>query len=255
MKADGKVIERLKVAISDYTRLHKAKPSFRTMQYQLIDEGIITDSESDHKSFSDATVKARLGWVDSNDELLYPKLDIDCFADDESRLVVGKYQDYPPTEPTDPGPIVDPEEYIGRSIRWLKSRIIAYDGVGTAGESGVPGGRWYGQEEYVEVWEEKNDLLPEFETILSDKHIKIRANKGYPGLTFLYKCFEELKQLIDRTGHEPNITLIGIFKRFSSASSSLFIAPSSKNEAMDTLFKNYYTKKQQQLLLSYMDIQ
>jgi hypothetical protein len=27
-----KVIERLKVAISDYTRLHKAKPSFRTMQ-------------------------------------------------------------------------------------------------------------------------------------------------------------------------------------------------------------------------------
>jgi hypothetical protein len=135
--------------------------------------------------------------------LLYPKLDIDCFADDESRLVVGKYQDYPPTEPTDPGPIVDPEEYIGRSIRWLKSRIIAYDGVGTAGESGVPGGRWYGQEEYVEVWEEKNDLLPEFETILSDKHIKIRANKGYPSLIFLYKCFEELKQLIDRTGHEP----------------------------------------------------
>ena len=78
-----KVIEHLKVAISDYTRLHRAKPSFRTMQYHLIDEGIITDGESDHKSFGDATVKARLGWVDSNDELLYPKLDIDCFADDE----------------------------------------------------------------------------------------------------------------------------------------------------------------------------
>jgi hypothetical protein len=27
-----------------------------------------------------------------------------------SQLVVDKYQDYPPTEPTDPGSIVDPEE-------------------------------------------------------------------------------------------------------------------------------------------------
>ena len=86
-----KVIERLKVALGDYIRVHRAKPSFRTMQYQLIDEKLISDSESDHKTFSDATVKARLGWVDANGELLFPKLDIDCFADDDSRLVVGEY--------------------------------------------------------------------------------------------------------------------------------------------------------------------
>ena len=107
-----KVIERLKVAIGDYTRVHRAKPSFRTMQYQLIDEKLVEDSDSDHKTFSDATVKARLGWVDANGELLFPKLDIDCFADDDSRLVVDNYQDYSPTEPTEPGAIPDPEEYI-----------------------------------------------------------------------------------------------------------------------------------------------
>lgn len=107
--------------------LHKStrnKPSFRTMQYQLIDEKLLSDRETDHKTFSDATVKARLGWVDSNGELLYPKLDTDCFADDDSMLVVDNYEDCSPTEPTDPGPIEDPEEYISRSIRWLKASVI-----------------------------------------------------------------------------------------------------------------------------------
>lgn len=72
------------------------------------------------------------------------------------------------------------------------------------GGVGVPGGRWYDQPEYVEVWEEKNDLLPEFRSIFSDKYIKIRANKGYPSLIFLYKCTQELKELIDRTGIDPD---------------------------------------------------
>lgn len=197
------VIERLKVAIGDYIRVHGAKPSFRTMQYQLIDEKLLSDRETDHKTFSDATVKARLGWIDSNGELLFPKLDIDCFADDDSRLVVDNYEDYSPTEPTDPGPIEDPEEYITRRIRWLKASVIEYKGVGTEGKPGTPGGRWYDQPEYVEVWEEKNDLLPEFKSILHDKYIKIRANKGYPSLIFLYKCIQELKELIDRTDIDP----------------------------------------------------
>jgi hypothetical protein len=198
-----KVIERLKVAIEDYTRVHKNKPSFRTMQYQLIDEKVITDSESDHKIFNEATVKARIGYVDSNDELLFPKLDIDCFADDESRLVDDNYQDHDPTEPTEPGPIPDPEEYINDMILRLKYSVIGYDGKGSPGEDGSIGGRWYDQPEYVEVWEEKNDLFPEFKSILYDKQIKIRSNKGYPSLIFLYKCTEELKELINRTGIEP----------------------------------------------------
>ena len=64
-------------------------------------------------------------------------------------------------------------------------------------------GLWYDQPEYVEVWEEKNDLFPEFKSILYDKQIKIRSNKGYPSLIFLYKCTQELKELIKETGIEP----------------------------------------------------
>jgi hypothetical protein len=198
-----KIIERLAEAISDYERVHGFKPSSRTMYYQLIDEKMLTGSDSDHTKFTDSTVKARLGWVDSDGELLFPKIDIDCFADDDSRLVSDNYQDYPPTEPTEPGPIEDPEVYITRHISTLKSLVIAYDGIGEYGERGSPGGRWYDQPEYVEVWEEKNDLLPGFKTMLFDKHIKIRSNKGYPSLVFLYKCIEELKELIERTGMDP----------------------------------------------------
>lgn len=165
-----KVIERLKVAISDYTRLHEAKPSFRTMQYQLIDEKLIKDGESDHKTFSDATVKARLGWVDSNGKLLFAKLDIDCFAEDDSRLVVDNYQDYLPKEPTEPRPIEDPEKYIEPYIRLLKSRVIAYDGIGSPGKRGMLGGRWYDQEEYVEVWEENEHWDPDIYQNMVDKY-------------------------------------------------------------------------------------
>lgn len=58
-----KVIERLKEAIADYPKTHNGhKPSFRTMQYQLIDEKVISDSNNDHNSLTQATVKARLGW-------------------------------------------------------------------------------------------------------------------------------------------------------------------------------------------------
>ena len=42
---------------------------------------------------------------------MFPNLDIDCFADDDSRLVSDNYQDYAPKEPTEPGEIEDPEEY------------------------------------------------------------------------------------------------------------------------------------------------
>ena len=75
--------------------------------------------------------------MDANGELLFPKLDIDCFADDDSRLVVGEYQDYPPTEPTEPGAIPDPEEYINTRIGYLKDSIKWYAGVGSPGRRGV----------------------------------------------------------------------------------------------------------------------
>ena len=171
------------------------------MFYQLQDEKLIKKHE--HNSFVNKTVEARLGWVDAYGKRLWPKLDIDCFADDNSRKEAGEYDDSQPTEPTDPGPIPDPEGCIDYRIYQLKNAIEEYDGRGAEGEPGQIGGRWYNQPEYVEVWEEKVDLLPGFNKILSDKHVKIRANHGFASLIFLYKCCNELKSLIGEKGFDP----------------------------------------------------
>src|SRR5215204_1669614 len=183
-------ILKLQEMITEYVRRQGFKPSARTMFYDLQDLGLLNANE--YNTFSSATVKARLGWTDSNGELIYPKLDIDCFSDD-SRLTVDAYDDREPREPTEPSPIEDPTRYIRYEIRRLKQAPHHYDGTGMPGSPGVIGGYWYGQPEYVEVWEEKNDLIKGFEKILKDKRVNIRANKGYSSLEFLFECTEKLK--------------------------------------------------------------
>ena len=85
----------------------------------------------------------------------------------------------------------------------MREYVNDYDGMGEYGLDARIGGRWYNQPEYVEVWEEKNDLVEGFETILQDKNVNIRGNKGFSSLDFLRQCVEELKELIDATGLEP----------------------------------------------------
>jgi hypothetical protein len=196
-----KIIKRLQEAIPEYVRIHGFKPSSRTMFYQLQDEKLVKKQE--HNSFVNKTVEARLGWVDADGKRLWPELDIDCFADDDSRKEVGEYDDSEPTDPTEPGLIPDPDDYIDSYIEDLNDAIQSFDGKGEEGEPGEIGGRWYNQPEYVEVWEEKVDLLPGFEKILSDKDVKIRANHGFASLIFLYKCCNELKALIEEKGFDP----------------------------------------------------
>jgi hypothetical protein len=192
-----KIMKRLQEAIPEYVRLHGFKPSSRTMFYQMQDEGLVSKNKKDHTTFVEKTREARLGWVDSDGNLLWPELDMECFSDDDSRKTVGEYDDYSPSDPTDPGPIPDPNGCINLFISRVKSAIRYFEGKGEEGDAGRIGGRWYGQPEYVEVWEEKVDLLVGFEKILHDKGIKVRANKGFPSLIFLNKCCKELKEVTD----------------------------------------------------------
>jgi hypothetical protein len=77
------------------------------------------------------------------------------------------------------------------------------------GEPGRRGGRWYGQSEYVEVWEEKNDLIPGFKQILKGLDVKLRGNHGYSSFTWLYQCTEVLKQIIDSKGmKQSDVTIL-----------------------------------------------
>jgi hypothetical protein len=203
-----KIIQVLRKEIAEYTRTRRTKPSSRTMFYQLQDLGLVKPHED--ITYSRVTVLARLEWRDSNGELMYPKLDIDCFSDD-SRLTSGEYDDDEPEEVIEPGEIPDPDEYIQNVISESKEAPDNYEGVGEKGVDGKIGGRWYNQPNYVEVWEEKNDLMRDFEIIFKGKAIKLRANKGYSSLVFLYECTEELKKVIETKKIKPENIYIEYF--------------------------------------------
>ena len=178
-----KVIERLKTNLEEYNKKFGFKASSRTMYYQLVDEKFLNASESEHKTFGDCAKKARLGYTYSDGELMFPELDIDCFASDESRLSSTLRQGWlVPRYPTDPLPIQDPESYIDDYIERIKRAIKFYSGVGLHGEHGKIGHRWYNQPEYVEVWQEKADLHPAFESILRPLEVNVKSGKGYPSL-------------------------------------------------------------------------
>ena len=203
------VILKVKEMIPDYVKLHGFKPSSRTIFYDLQDLKLVESDEE--AAYTRATVQARLKYVNSDGELIYPVLDLDCFADDKSRITVDNYDDAEPTEVIEPSQIPDAEDYIQRAIDRLKSAPYEYDGVGEEGIDGRAGGYWYGQTEYVEVWNEKNDLVEGFEKILSSRHVKIRGNRGFSSLDFLNQCTIELKEFIEDTGIEPEHIHIGYF--------------------------------------------
>jgi hypothetical protein len=191
------IIAQLKKNMIEYEKLHGIKPSFRTMAYELQDQGKLKPKEVGW--LNNLTVQARLGWKDADDKPLFPHLDIDCFPDG-SRLTLGERDDIEGFKGYSGSDPQDPEEYINDCIVELKNAPSEYDGRGTWGRDDVPGGRWFKQPEVVEVWDEKNDLLESFHKLLEGKGIKIRANKGWGSLEFLYRCTEELKPLIERFG-------------------------------------------------------
>ena len=65
----------------------------------------------------------KLGFIKPDE---YPKLPIDCFAD-ETREIIDNFNDTDPTEPSIP---IDPDEYIERKIADLKNAPKNYTGVG-----------------------------------------------------------------------------------------------------------------------------
>jgi hypothetical protein len=168
-----KIMKHVPKEIAQYTKLFGFKPSSRTMAYQFQELGLIKRKEV--KSFIETTVTARLGWVDGKGELLYPKLDIDCFSDD-SRRSLGFYDNSEPQEPIPATAAKHPDIFVIEAINDLKQAVIDYNGIEYLGKRGIPGGYWYGQEEYVEAWEEKNDLLDGFYTLIDDRHIEVKAN-------------------------------------------------------------------------------
>jgi hypothetical protein len=86
------IIEKVKEELTYYTSLG-IRPTLRTMHYRLYSKGIIHNTKSDYGSLSRKTTYAReqrktfvSGTKGTRREEYYPRLDINCFADDTRNL-------------------------------------------------------------------------------------------------------------------------------------------------------------------------
>jgi hypothetical protein len=183
------------------TTQHLTLMIYHTAFYDAVDLHLVRDDE--YNTFDTKATDARIGYVDQNGELLLPELPPDCFSDD-SRKTYDNYDAHEPEEVIEPGEIPDAAEYIDRHINELKQAPMYYQGRAPRGRDGRIGGYWYNEPEYVEVWQEKNDLMDAFKQILKDVFVKIRGNKGYSSFSFLYKSTRELKEFIDEKSIKPD---------------------------------------------------
>jgi hypothetical protein len=201
------IVLRLEKMIPEYTKRMGYKPSVRTMFYALQDLGLVKPEED--TAYSKAVVHARTQSMTFDGQLEYPILPLDSFAEDKTRESIDNYDDSEPQEMIEPGEIPDHIELIREAVNDVIRTIYEFEGVAHSGFYAKPGGYWYGQHKYIELWEEKNDLLPAFDKILKKKYIKIRANKGFSSLDYLRQCTIELKELIESKGLEQEFVHIG----------------------------------------------
>jgi hypothetical protein len=131
--------------------------------YRLVSLQVIPNTKNSYKRLSKVLVKER---KEGN-------IEWDAIAD-EGRLVICNFDDT----------YESPEQYIQRGINHIKNADSQYK---------VP--RWHNQKHYVEIWIEKQTLADTFESFLEDRHVRIAANKGYAGWTFLSENADRLMEI------------------------------------------------------------
>lgn len=166
----------------------------RQLYYRLIELGMITKSQSNYNYLSKVTSEARRGCTsDYLRPSRYGELPIDCiFEKNKPELLGSTDMDKRPVNPTPAEGPEDPEEWIDRQIEDVKDLYSefndAYDGLddiadqydGSLQSEGSPGkepGKWYMQENYVELWTEGANLVRTFDLLVGDM-VKVTAAGG-----------------------------------------------------------------------------
>jgi hypothetical protein len=171
------VIQRIKEELPWFQE-RDITPTLRTLFYRLVSLEVIPNTNQAYKQLSSITVtarkKGRLPW--------------NAFSD-EGRVVLSDFVEEYQT----------PEQYVQSYINLLKNAPHNYT---------VP--RWYKQQNYVEVWIEKQALADTFSSFLRGLDVRIVVNRGYPGWSFLYgNCMRLLK--VKESGKDIHILYFGDF--------------------------------------------
>lgn len=182
------IIERVKQELVHYAS-KGIRPTLRTMHYRLFSLGIISNTKSDYTGLSKKTTAAReqrktnvYGSKGKIKAEYYPRLPIDCFADDTRKAT--RY----PSE-------LDrwkPEDLIQDKIYQLKDLETNYRQI-------IP--RWFNQPHYVEIWTEKKAMVETFKELVRGREVDIVPLGGFHSVPYLWNNSEILNK-IQNLGYE-----------------------------------------------------
>jgi len=194
------VVEEAIKFIKEFTMKYRAKPTLRSVFYYLFSKRLIPNTRRHYNELSQRLVAARMIGL----------MDWDALSDKVRKVELGDYE------------FIDPKHYVESEISSLENAWKYYH---------LP--KWYGQKNAVEVWIEKEAMLPFFRKILRDWNVKIRVCKGYPSWTFIYQAVSELKEY---KGRKVIILYFGDFDP-SGVDISRFITHALKYFGIEVEFK------------------
>jgi len=141
---------------------YQVKLTIRQIYYRLVAAGIIQNTRSSYNSLDKILVKARIKGI-----IPFNKLE------DRSRSFLAGDNKFE-----------DPEDFMSWRIEALKDSAWEYE---------VP--YWMFQNEYVEVWLEKDALSALFGQVCNRQHVILAPCRGYPSLTYLHEAAQRLRKV------------------------------------------------------------
>ena len=156
-----RVLPETKKQLEDVIR-QGIEVTLRGMYYSLVVIGILPYTQQIYKAFDAQTVKWRESGI----------IPIDVFEDDTRRISKGFTDKYESIT-----------DYARRLINYLRFAHENYD---------IP--RWYNQDNYVEIWLEKNAALRNIRSMVKGLDVIIAPNSGHSSVAFFNDNVERLKE-------------------------------------------------------------
>ena len=173
------LVEESKTILEDY----EGKITLRQLYYRLVAKHFIENTINSYKRLSRILVEARL-----NGEIPYEAFE------DRTRIAEGEDRHF-----------FTPENFFA----YFRDE---YEGAEetfreTAQRYELP--LWYAQENYVEVWVEKQALQNIFKEVAEKYGVTLAVCRGYPSATFLYEAQQRIEESrVDADGHDRDIVIL-----------------------------------------------
>lgn len=152
--------------------------TLRQLYYRFVAMDLIENKQSQYQYLGEAIKEARLDGRIPWD-----------WIEDRTRSVDGGDHD-----------LVDVERRFNENLEWFKKTPDRYR---------LP--RWKGQDNYVEVWVEKEALAGVFAGVCEDLNVVTFPNRGYTSITLLKEAAERLRGQWQKRGEAPTILYFGDF--------------------------------------------